>query len=403
MATQLNVSAAAPIPAHVPPERVHDFDFVFDPRLYPDPHLGMRALIKDAPSIFYTPRHGGHWVITEHEAAWEFVRNPEVFSSRFLSIPKYANETPMFPINLDAPEHTKYRTLLAPAFSPKRINQLEDSIRKLTRALIAEAQSKDICDFYKAVAEPLPVYIFMELMGLPFDRFGDFRRLTRQAFEAKSETLREEAFAAVLKATEQLIHARQIKRENDLISSLLDAKVDGRPLNFEELQSYCLLLFLGGLDTVVNAIAFGARHLAHDSELQDRLRREPGLIPAAVEELLRLYPIALVSRCVMRNYEYRGVRFRPDDMILILQPAGNLDARVYADPEHVDLQRRTPHMTFNAGPHRCIGSHLARLELRVVFEEWLRAIPAFRLDPEHASLLHPGRVLGVDALPMVLR
>jgi len=396
-----NPGGLSPIPAHVPAALVHDFDFIHDPRLYPDPHAGMRQLLRDAPPIFYTPRQGGHWVVTEHEAAWEIVRNPEIFSSRFLQIPKDANEPPMFPINLDAPEHTKYRALLVQGFSPKAINELEGGIRGLTRELIAAVADKGACDFYKSLAEPLPVYVFMRLMGLPLDRFTQYRDWARAAFEFKSEELRDEAFGHVLQATAELIHARQIKRENDLISRLIDSEVDGRPLTFDELQSYSLLLFLGGLDTVVNAIAFSGLHLARDIELQEQLRAEPKLIPNAIEEFLRLYPIALVARSVTRDYFYNGIEFKPDDMIMILQPAGNLDPKAYRNPEEVDLNRRTPHMTFNAGPHRCIGSHLARLEMRIALEEWLAAVPTFRLDPTQQPRLHPGRALGVDALPLV--
>jgi cytochrome P450 len=164
------------------------------------------------------------------------------------------------------------------------------------------------------------------------------------------------------------------------------------------MQSMVLMLFGGGLDTVVNSLALSVMHLARDTELQAELRRNPAKIPDAVEELLRRYTVPTPLRWVGRDGEYNGITLRRDEMVMMYLPAANLDPQFTNHPDEIRPGRPEAHLTFGAGPHRCPGSHLARAELKIFFEEWMQRIPEFRLDPAIPLKSHPALVLSVDSL-----
>jgi cytochrome P450 len=164
---------------------------------------------------------------------------------------------------------------------------------------------------------------------------------------------------------------------------------------------YSITLFLGGLETVVNALSFGVRHLARDVELQAKLQADPSLLPGAIEELLRLYGVASTPRRVTRDVVYEGVQFKQGDMVLLLLPAANYDDAAFPNPEQFILGRTEQHMTFNTGPHRCVGLNLARLEMKVFYQEWLKRVPPFRLDPQAKPRFIGGFNLAITSLPLV--
>jgi cytochrome P450 len=200
----------------------------------------------------------------------------------------------------------------------------------------------------------------------------------------------------------ELIEARQARREDDLISRLLDSEIGGRPVTTEEMQGYCILLFAAGLDTVANVMAFSMRHLAGDPVLQDRLRAEPKRIPDAVEEFLRKFGVPTPPRTVSRDAEFAGVRLKAGERVVLLLPACNFDTKVFPQPDRFELDRENKvHLTFNSGPHRCIGSHLARLELKILCEEWLARMPNVRRDPAAQPEYRLGLALACVKLPLV--
>lgn len=400
-AVEVKLSPKSPVPPHVPPELVYDYDHIFTPTEYGDLHDYVMHLMKDAPPIFWTPRNGGHWVSARHQTVSDMARNTEVFSSRSMQLGNPHQKVVMLPINLDPPEHTKYRAPLIPAFAPKSVQAIEQSVRDLTNQLIDKVLALGACEFQNAVAEPLPITIFMRMMGMPLERMGEFREWVSAAFSTSDPAVQQVYFDKMAGAMGELIQLRMKKREDDLISRMLDAKIDDRPPTFEEMVNYALLLFVAGLDTVVNGMCWGIRHLARDAELQERLRADASLIPQAVEELLRRYQVTAVPRVIAKDFVYEGVQFMKDDTLLMLLPAANLDPAVFPDPATVDIGRTTPHLAFGAGPHRCIGSHLARLEIRVLYEEWLRRVPSFRLDPERPARFHAGTVYTVMSLPLL--
>jgi cytochrome P450 len=409
-----DVSMPAPRPAHIPDAAVYDFDVFLDPALLKNPHERIRQILREAPPVFWTPRNMGHWVAISHDAVFDVGRDPEHFSSDIqpreelaraaLGGPVAGRYIPQaVPLTTDAPEHGKLRAPLASTFGPRAIRARSEDIRNLAASLIGAVADQGCCDFIATVAEPLPVLVFLNILGLPGERLQEFRRLVH-AFLAPG--LSDPAQFAqrtrmVADACDEVILARKDDPKDDLISLLWRSTIDGQPMTIEVLEDYVVLLFVAGLDTVINGIGFAVRHLAENPELQDRLRADPSLIPEAVEELLRRYPFAVPARRVAKDTEFYGWQMKKDERITLYYPGSGLDPSRWAAPEAFDLDREDKtHITFGVGPHRCLGSHLARLELQLLVTELLQRIPRFRLDPDRPVRYHAGQIIAVDSLPI---
>ncbi len=401
-------------PAHIPAAAIYDFDIFHDVALLNDPHERAQDLLRNAPPVFWTPHNGGHWIATRHADAHAVLRTPETFSSVLLAPEqRQAMEaamppgTPRFPqltpIMMDPPEHTKFRLPLQRAFSPKTIITLKGDILALAHQLLDDVVAQGACDFIPAVAEQFPVRVFLKMMGLPAERLAEFRVLAREAFEPSefdfmvySMRLRKMADAMM-----DVILARRDEPKSDLISMLWALKIDDEPMTLELMEDYAVLLFLAGLDTVVNAIAFGMRHLARNPDLQNTLRANPALIPDATEELLRRYTFTIPVRRVVCDTQLGGWTLTAGERVMLYCPAADLDAREFPSPEVFDVARENKaHMAFSVGPHRCLGSHLARLELQTLYAVVLERLPNFRLDPDKPIHFHAGQNLSLAALPL---
>ena len=394
------------IPAHVDPAFVRDYN-VFQGYRFDeigDLHEGLFRMGEElGRGIFWTPHNGGHWFINDHELLFQAVRKPDLFSSSKMTIPPMPPEQePVFiPLTLDPPEHGPFRMPLMKAFAPDAIMKMEAGIRSLARGLIEAVVPNGRCEFIDAIGEPLPVTVFMNMMGMPLERMTEFREWM---FDMASDdnARRANAYVRVTEAMGELIRERENGRKDDLISRLMDTDIDGRPPSFEENQSYGMLLFTAGLDTLVNGFSFGVFELTRQPALQERIKADRSLIPALIEELLRRYGIPMPPRIVMYDAEFGGVQLKQGERVVMMLPAGNLDPNTFDDPLTFDIDREeVPHLTFNSGPHRCVGSHLARLELRIFFEEWFRAMPTIRLDPEAKPLYRPGLNLAIVKLPII--
>jgi cytochrome P450 len=386
-------------PKHVPADLVRDFDFLADPILLAGPHAYMREIGRSYPPLFWTPRHGGHWLIGKHALLAEVTADSERFSNRHRGLPQMEKDIRLIPLNMDPPEHSRYRMAINRHFSPRAVAALEPVIRAMAIDLITQALAKPKCNFLHQIAETLPVTLFMTMAGMPSGRVKEFRVLAEQATADPDGLVREQAHHAIAGILAETVHARIAERQNDVISQLIDTDIGGRKPDFEELLSYAVLLFLGGLETVVNSLCFATLHMAEHPQLQAQLRMQPNSVPAAVEEFLRLYGIAMPVRRVTRDTELDGVELRQGDVIQLLIPAANYDAAVYPKPEYFQLNRRA-HVTFNMGPHRCLGANLTRLELQVFFQEWLRLTPPYRLDPDRPPRFIGGLNLAVRSLDL---
>ena len=409
------VSPVMPKPAHVPDDAVYDFDMFLDPALLADPHERVLELLREAPPVFWTPRNGGHWLVTGYQENYAASRDTETFSSEF--IPRAQMEAMLAqlppdmpyipkstPIGLDPPEHTRYRAPLNPAFSPKAMLARKEEIRALTDTLIDAVADQGHCDFLEAIAEPLPVQVFLKMMGLPLERSAEFRELVHMFLapgmgQDMMEGIRRVRLVA--DAMGDVINARREKPENDLISLLWATEIDGVPMTHQLMEDFAVLLFIAGLDTVINGIGHGIRHLAQNPDLQEQLRGNPKLIVEAAEELLRRYSFTIPTRRIAKDAEFGGWPMREGERLMLFLPGADLDRREFPEPGQFDMKRENNvHIAFGVGPHRCLGSHLARIELQVVYEQVLARLPTFRLDPDRPVVYHGGHIIAIDSLPI---
>lgn len=413
--TQSTLTPAVPRPDHVPESLVYDFDMFNDPALCADPHERILELLANAPKVFWTPRNGGHWMLMSHEANFTASRDTETFSSQFIPPEKLAMLKSMLPpgsphipiavpINLDPPDHTKYRMPLNRVFSPKAIAALKDSIRQLAGELIDKIKSDGKCEFMSALAEPLPVQVFLKMLGLPLERSEEYRELVHDHLSQSNLDPRRmmQSMMRIAASMRDTMLERRDNPQDDILSLLWKIEVDGKPTTIEDMENYGVLMFIAGLDTVMNGMGHGVRHLAQDQALQAQLRANPQLIGEATEELLRRYTFTVPPRIIGKDVEFMGAPMKKGEKAMLYLPAADLDAKEYANPDQFDLNRDNKvHIAFNAGPHRCLGSHLARVELQVLYEEMLARLPAFRLDPAHPPKFHGGHVVGVDTLHLL--
>lgn len=402
-------------PAHVPDALVCDFDIRNDPALVEDPHERVLDLLENAPPVFWTPRNGGHWVALTHAANFTAARDTETFSNSFVPpemaaallemMPKDIGHIPQaVPILMDPPEHTKYRLPLNGQFSPKMMNGLKDSIRELTNERIDRVKARGHCEFMSEIAEVIPVQVFLKLLGLPLERMDEYRALVKETLLGSTDIDPDHMARRqrrVADGMRDVIEARRKEPKNDLISTMWTMQVDGHPTTMDDMENYGILLFIAGLDTVMNGMGHGIRHLARDLPLQRELRANPALIGDALEELLRRYTFTVPPRRVAKDTVLEGAPMKAGDRLMLYLPAADLDAKEYPDPRKVDIHREQVHIAFNAGPHRCLGSHLARIELQILYEQMLSRLPEFRLDPTKKSTFHGGNIIGIDTLNLI--
>ena len=405
------LSPAVARPDHITDAVFYDFDMFADPAYLANPHARILDMHKSAPPIFWTPRNGGHWMFVSHSANFEASRDVEKFSSEIVpqskikemlaKLPPGAPHIPQpLPINIDPPDHTIYRAPLQRAFSPKAINELKGSIRELAISLIECMKPKGSADFVSEVAEPLPVQVFLKMFGLPLEKQAAYRALVKEHMENIKNHDPAMIVRRMLKLTaimKETILDRKENPKDDLISMLWQTRIGDRETTINDMENYCVVLFTAGLDTVVNGISLGAYHMATHPELQQQLRADPSQIPAATEEMLRRYTFTVPLRRVSNDIEFQGVQLKAGDRIMLFLPGADLDAKEYPNPEVYNHKRENSvHIAFGAGPHRCLGSHLARVELQVVYEELLARLPAFSLDASKPVTFHGGHVVGPD-------
>ena len=297
--TVIELSPCVEKPAHVPESLVYDFDFNADPAYVEHPHARVLDLIENAPSIFWTPRNGGHWVVLPYQAQLDAFRNWEVFSSEHFTpeeyeammaaLPPEQRVPAPIPICVDPPLQSKLRAPLVSTFTPKAVKTLETQIRDLAERLIGDIAHNGRCEFMHEVADLYPVEIFLQMFGLPLEREREYRELAKKQLSAASPDpmAAMSMLRGIADVMQETVLDRRDNPKDDMISLLWAADIDGEPMTFEIMESYCAIMFIAGLDTVVNSMGFGVRHLAAHPDLQDELRGDPEAIAAASKELLR--------------------------------------------------------------------------------------------------------------------
>jgi len=394
------------VPAHVPADLVVPYDMLRVSGERDDPFVIMRGFREKGP-IFYTPVHfsnpTGAWVLTRAEDIRAALQNPGLFSSKGVSgFSRLLGESwDMIPLELDPPHHTKFRALLNPLFAPNKIAKMQEGVRDSCVALINALKAKPDCEFMQDFGRPFPVLIFLQLMGLPSGDFHKVLEWEEQLLHGKTMEARIGAAASIRDYLRELAQARREHPVDDLISFAVQAKVDGEMLTDDEILGICYLLFVGGLDTVASSLGFYFKYLAEHPEQQRLLRDNNALIADAVEELLRVHSVVMVSRFLTADTEFGGVTMKQGDCVAIYMTFASFDEAEIERPETVDFARSpNRHVAFSFGPHRCIGSHLARRELVIAIEEWVNRVPPFNIKPGGDVRMHGGVVFGVDSLPL---
>jgi cytochrome P450 len=393
----------APVPAHVPPELVFDFDVYNPPGAETDFHGALKRLHdENYPDIFWSTANGGHWVAIRGEDIHKVFADYQNFSNHRLTVPESsAPPVPLYPIFADPPEHTLYRSLLNPSFSPKAVAALETRARALAVKLVEELKPRGRCDFVVDFAQHLPIEVFMSIVDVPAADRHDLLSWAEGMVRPKQPADVHVTIQKIFAYAAQKIAARRAQPGDDLITKLTRAEINGRLLTDPEIVGMVSLVLIGGMDTVVTAMSFAALFLARSPKHRRQLVENPGLIPKAVDELLRRFPIVNQGRCVARDLVYKNVPFKAGDMILLPTTLHGLDERAFPNPLEVDFNRPTPmHSTFGNGPHRCPGSNLGRTEIKVFLEEWLKRIPDFHLQPGEKISMRSGVNGTVYGLPL---
>lgn len=399
------ITATLGHPAHVPADRVIDFDLYDFPVEGLDYQRSLRKILQSRPAdVLWTPRNGGHWIARTHDTVAKVLADSDHFSSRRIMVgPHDDSRPPLVPLQLDPPHHAPYRALLQAALSPKAVGKLGERARELSIELIDGFKHDGHCEFIGQFAQHLPIAIFMEIVGLPASDRPYLTEVAEAAMRGGSEAERNEAGAKLMAYGMAKVAERRANPGNDLISTIVQAEVGGQPIADFPLTGMILLLLLGGLDTVASTLGFYAQFLAAHPEHRRQLVEQPDLIPNANEELLRRYAIAILAREVKADVELGGVTLKAGDMIMVPTPMDGLDENKFADPLTVDFARVKPgaNSTFGGGVHRCVGSVLARTELRIFLEEWLKRIPDFSIKPGTNPRVSARSVATITTLELV--
>ena len=396
-------TADHPIPAHVPPSRVRDVDLYDLPGASDDVHLAWKRVQDECPDVFYTPRYGGYWVVTRAELLDQIWPDHERFSSREIAIPRQPGSPPQLPIETDPPVHRYFRQPINVGLAPRAVQQLAERARALSIEIIERLQPRGECEFVADFAAHVPMEVFLSIVALPpTDREWLIQR-TQVMTRGGSVEVKQKALEEIFGYLESWLKERSEHPGEDLISRILQLQVGDRGISHEEALSECALVLFGGLDTVAATMAFFARHLATHPEHRRELVSHPERIPRAIEELLRRLSIPTVGRVLTTDVELDGVTLKAGDHVQLTVCFHGLDERRWPDPLTVDFDRPelAGHMAFGRGVHRCPGSNLARSELRVFLEEWLKRIPDFAIKPGEQAVTATGAVAGVLRLPLV--
>ena len=384
-----------------------DFDHT-DERWAADPFPIWDDLRQACP-VARSGRYGGAWLPTRHADVTAIANDTEHFTSRSVIMSRHRPPMELAPagiappISADPPFHAASRRMLLPIFSPQRIAELEPSTRAYCRELIDQVRGRDVVDAAVDYARHIPVRVIARMLGLP-DEDGDrFRGFVEGVIEGVADPPEEriETFLGLLGYLTPYIEARRAEPQDDVISVLLASDIDGEPLDPLMVVRTIGLLLIAGIDTTWSAIGSSIWHLAATPADRRRLVEEPGLIPTAIEELLRAYAPVTMARLVKEDVEFRGCPMKAEEWVLLSFPAANRDPEFFDRADEV-LVDRSPnrHAAFGLGIHRCAGSHLARMEMRVALEEWLTAFPDFGLDGDGKVRWSGGQVRGPRVLPV---
>jgi len=376
----------------------------FEPRPVEDWIAEYDRLREEAPIVtndFLAP----HFIVTRYEDILGVYQDAETFSNRAVSVFDPDPPYKWIPEMLDGNEHRQWRKQLGPLFGPRQAQRLEEKIRRRAIETIEPLVGRSDVEFMDDFAFKYPTSIFLELMGLPVEDLDNLMVWEHVILHATGEDIaqrRMEAMGAVIAYFADIIADRRENPQDDLISEALAFEIDGAPVTAEDMNAFCLLMFMAGMDTVSATLGLIFNHLAVNPHHRRQILDDPELIPSAIEEFIRAYAIVVPARQATKDTEIAGCPIKKGQMISVPLNAATRDENFFDDATEVILDRSpNNHIGFGAGPHRCLGSHLARLELRIALEEWHKRIPHYSLA-EGAVPKSTGGQLGLDSVPLVL-
>lgn len=362
--------------------------------------------IRALSPIVWNTYGGGFWMLLNDETVRDAFHAHEVFSSE-ATIPTVPEpDWHWIPTMENPPKHKLYRRVLNAPFSPRAIRDREDRIREHAIDFIEPLVAQGRVNFVDAFAKEYPTKVFLEILGLPHEDSAKFVPWVETVFgglgaeDGDATTAMADAQAGIRNYFVDLLADRRANpRDDDFFTDLSRASIGTEQITDEEFLNICGVLVLAGLDTVKSQLGYMMLHLAENPEDRQRIIDEPDLIPVAVEEMVRVYSIVMDGRKIVQDTEFHGCPMKAGDMAMLTVPSATRDETKYADPGKVDFNRTdaTGHLAFAAGPHKCLGTHLARREMNIALEEWHKRIPHYRaVDVD--ELRETGPQLGLEDL-----
>ncbi len=384
-----------------------DFDHT-DERWAEDPFPIWDELRETCP-VAHSERYGGVWLPTRHADVSAIANDTEHFTSRSVIVTPHRPPVELAPqgiappISSDPPYHADARRMLLPAFSPQNVAKWEPSTRDDCARLLQELEGRDVVDAAAEYAQHIPVRVIATMLGLPESDGDVFRGFVHDIIEGVARPFEERvtSFLALLDYLQGHIDDHRANPRDDLITFLLDSELHGEPLDPFQVARTIGLLLIAGIDTTWSAIGASLWHLASHPADRERLVAEPDLLPTAIEELLRAYAPVTMARLVKEDVELGGCPMKAEEWVLLSFPSANRDPAAFDRADEVLIDRQpNRHAAFGLGVHRCAGSHLARMEIRVALEEWLKVFPTFELADPEAVRWSAGQVRGPRVLPV---
>ena len=381
-----------------------------DPETSRHPQPSYKMMREIAPAM----RVDDHMVVVgTREAVDELFRHPEIFSSNMSAV-DLRNVRPLIPLQIDPPEHKKYRKIMDPLFAPQKMKLLEDPVAKLVNELIDGFGDATEIDFAQQFSVPFPSQVFLTLLGLPLDDLPLFLKikdgiirpdhvLGKPRNHPDVVAYQDEIAQSIYDYFNKVLDQREVERKDDLLSRFLDTEVDGHRLSREEILDTCFLFLIAGLDTVSASLDCFFGYLAEHPEQRKQLVDDPAVVPHAIEELLRWEtPVVGVARAAVQDIEFFGCPIKKGDHVMPVLGSANTDEAEFPDSDDVRFDREeNRHLAFGGGIHRCLGSHLARMELRVALREWHARIPNYKIKPG-VELMYTSGIRSLDTFPMLL-
>jgi cytochrome P450 len=356
-------------------------------RFVEDP-FSIYQMLRDECPVAHSDRHDEFWVLTRYEDVRKALLDWKTFTSSIpgtVAIPhtRSTGETPMLPLESDPPQHTQYRQAVARYFARPSVERIEPRVKEAANNIIDTFVERGRCELVKEYAEPLVSRALATFLKLPLEDTALWIEWADAIFAGRYEDpeAAREAREQLSAYVDRLMAERKREPADDVFTALVQAEVDGRPLSDGELRGYGMEILLAGREATIDGIVNSLHYLALHPEARQRLIDEPALMRTAVDELLRYNsPIQLLGRIATRDVEIRGQTIREGESVAVTYGSANRDERVFEEAEQCLLDRSpNPHVAFGAGPHGCVGAHLARLDMRVAIGEWLRRIPDYQL------------------------